>query len=248
MESKTQKFTFVFKAVRAMVDFFYPSTQIKGLENLPDSPSIIVGNHAQMHGPIVCELYLPDNFYTWCAGEMMNLKDVPTYAFNDFWANKPPYIRWFFRLLSFIIAPLSVVIFNNARTISVYHDSRLLSTFRTTVSHLAEGRSIVIFPEHNEPNNRIINHFQTHFVDVAKPYLRKTGKAVSFVPAYLAPDLKTMYLGKPTEFCPQNPIDEERTRICQYLSEQITEIACGLPRHRVVPYGNVPKKNYPYNK
>ena len=29
---------------------------------------------------------------------------------------------------------------------------------------------------------------------------------------------------------------------------QITEIASALPRHRVVPYNNVPKKEYGYNK
>jgi hypothetical protein len=30
--------------------------------------------------------------------------------------------------------------------------------------------------------------------------------------------------------------------------ESITQIAFDLPRHRVIPYRNIPKKEYPFNK
>lgn len=99
---------------------FYPKMEIVGLENLPDESCAIVGNHTQMHGPIACELYFPDNFYTWCAAPMMKLKEVPAYAYTDFWLQKPKALRPLFKLVSYIIAPLSVLIFNNARTIAVY--------------------------------------------------------------------------------------------------------------------------------
>ena len=36
-------------------------------------------------------------------------------------------------------------------------------------------------------------------------------------------------------------------RICSYLMKEITEIARGLPKHTVVPYRNIPKKEYPFN-
>ena len=100
------------------------------MENLPDEPCAIIGNHTQLHGPIACELYFPDNYYTWCAGQMMKLKEVPEYAYTDFWSQKPKIIRPLFKLVSYIIPPLSVLIFNNARTIAVYRDNRILSTFR----------------------------------------------------------------------------------------------------------------------
>ncbi|MBR6684237.1 MAG: hypothetical protein IKL38_07825 [Firmicutes bacterium] len=45
---------------------------------------------------------------TWYAGEMMHLKDVPKYAYSGFLAQKPTYICWSYRLLSYIIAPLYV--------------------------------------------------------------------------------------------------------------------------------------------
>ena len=237
----------VYRVIKWLVWLFYPKMEVEGAENLPEDASLIVGNHTQMNGPIACELYFPGKRYTWCAGEMMHLKEVPGYAYRDFWSRKPGCIRWFYKILSYIIAPLSVCVFNNADTIPVYRDSRLLTTFRETVKKLQEGASVVIFPEHDEPYNHILCNFQDRFVDIAKIYHKKTGAELSFVPLYIAPALKKMYLGKPIRFCADNPIKEERQRICAYLMNEITEIACSLPEHTVVPYNNVPKKEYPSN-
>lgn len=244
---KEKKISPVYRVLKAAVRAFYPRMEVAGLENLPEEPALIVGNHAQMHGPIACELYFPGNRYTWCAGQMMRLKEVPGYAYEDFWSGKPKHSRWLYKLLSYLIAPLSVLIFNNARTVAVYKDSRLISTFRDTVSRLQEGASVIIFPEHDVPRNHIISDFQDKFVDIAKIYHKRTGVELSFVPMYIAPRLKKMYLGKPIRFCAANPIREERKRICDHLMAEITETACALPRHTVVPYRNIPKKDYPTN-
>ena len=61
----------IFKLVKWLVRLFYGKTEVEGLENLPESNAVLVGNHCQMNGPICGELFLPDNCYTWCAGEMM---------------------------------------------------------------------------------------------------------------------------------------------------------------------------------
>lgn len=237
----------LYRAIKAVVRLCYPKIEVVGVENLPDEPAIIVGNHTQMNGPIACELYFPGQRHIWCAGQMMHLKEVPGYAYRDFWSNKPKYSRWFYKLLSYLIAPLSVCVFTNANTIGVYRDGRIISTFKDTVAKLQEGSSVVIFPEHDEDYNHILCNFQEKFVDTAKIYHRKTGRVLSFVPLYIAPYLKKMYIGEPIRFCPDAPIKEERQRICDYLMKEITKIACGLPEHTVVPYRNIPKKLYPSN-
>ena len=96
--------------------------------------------------------------------------------------------------------------------------------------------------------NNIVYEFQDKFIDVAKLYYKRSGKALCFVPMYIAPKLKTMYLGKAVRFDPETPIKEERQRICEYLMNEITDIAEALPEHTVVPYKNLPKKLYPKNK
>ncbi len=242
-----KKTSWIYKIIRWLVWLFSPKYRIVGLENLPEEPCVIVGNHSQMYGPIAGELHIPGKHYVWCSGEMMHWKEVHAYAYQDFWSEKPKAIRWFFVLLSYLITPLSVCVFNNAHTIAVYHDTRLIATFRESIEKLKEGNHLVIFPEHYDEHNNIVHDFQDKFIDVARFYYKKTGKELSFVPMYLAPSLKTMYYGFPVRFHADAPIREERQRICSALMDEITRIATSLPLHTVVPYPNIPKRHFPKN-
>lgn len=238
----------LYRIIEHLVLLFYPKTAVTGVENLPtEEPCIVVGNHTQMNGPIVGELYFPGPHYIWCAGQMMELKEVPGYAYQDFWSGKPGYIRWYYKLCSYLIAPLAVLIFNNAHTIPVYHDTRLVTTFRQTVQRLEQGARIVIFPEHDKKYNNILYEFQDRFVDVARLYYKKTGKELAFVPMYIAPALRTVYLGEPVRYRAGEPVAKERERICACLRDRITDMAASLPEHTVVPYRNIPKREYPKN-
>ncbi len=243
-----KKTSVAYRIIKWLVRVCYRKMKVDGLENLPDEPCLVISNHAQMNGPIACELYFPGNRYTWCIGHMMHLREVPDYAFQDFWSKKPWYSRWFYLLLSYMIAPLSVCVFNNADTIAVYKDTRIISTFRDTVSTLCEGANVIIFPEHSQPHNNIVNDFQDKFVDIARMYYRKTKKELCFVPMYIAPELNTMVLGEATRFSAEAPIEEERARICGHLKDGITSAAMALPPHRVVPYDNIPKREYPMSR
>ena len=175
MDERKKK-PWLFKTAKYFVRLLYPKIEVVGAENLPKEPCAIIGNHAQLHGPIACELYFPESYYTWCAAPMMKLKEVPSYAYKDFWSQKPACARPFFKLLSYIIAPLSVLIFNHARTIAVYRDSHILSTFRESTVKLQEGNSIVIFSEYDKKHNNIVYDFQEGFVDVARAYYKRTAK------------------------------------------------------------------------
>ena len=191
---------------------------------------------------------MPENCYTWCAGEMMHLKEVPAYAFSDFWSQKPKCLQPFYRFLSYLIAPLAACIFTNARTIAVYRDMRIMSTFKETLKTLENGRNVLIFPEKDEKYNNILYTFQENFINVAKLYYKKTGISLIFVPMYIAPKLNSMYIGKGIRFESINKIEEERKRISDYLSDEITKIARELPEHTVIPYRNIPRKYYLSNK
>lgn len=244
---KKKKTSKLFRFLRWLLGLVYTKFGVEGAEKIPDEPVIFVANHCHAHGPLVGEYYAPRAPYAWCAGEMMHLKTVPAYAFRDFWGYKPKWSRWFYRLLSYLIAPLAVLVFNNARTIGVYHDTRVLSTFKKTVEHLAEGDSVLIFPEHDADHNHIVCDFQDKFIDVAKLYHKRTGKAVAFVPIYIAPNLKCQYVGEPIRYDPTQPMETQRRVICDYLMDAITDIACNLPEHTVIPYRNIAKKYYPSN-
>ena len=120
-------------------------------------------------------------------------------------------------------------------------------TKRYDPEKLKEGCSQVIFPEHYDEHNNIVHDFQDKFVDLARFYYKKTGVELDFVPLYVAPRLKKLFLGDPIHFHADAPIAEERRRICDALMDAITDIAVKQPKHTVVPYPNIPKSQYPQN-
>ena len=239
--------SFAYRLIRFGVWLFSPKWRLSGAENLPEGPCVIAGNHSQMYGPIAGELYIPGRHWIWCAGEMMHKEEVAAYAYQDFWSGKPRALRWFYRLLSHLIVPLSVCVFNNAHTVAVYHDARALGTFRDSLRRLIDGDRLVIFPESYEEHNNIVHAFQDRFIDLGRMYYRQTKTALPFVPLYVAPRLGVLYFGKPILFDPAAPLEEERVRLSTALMDGITQMAVALPEHTVVPYPNIPKRSYPKN-
>ena len=76
-----------------------------------------------------------------------------------------------------------------------------------------------------------------------EPTLAETAQAMEISIQDLALSLESMNTVRSLDA----PIGEERRRICAYLTEEITAMACSLPLHTVVPYQNVSKKEYPKN-
>jgi hypothetical protein len=237
-----------YRFLRFCINIFYKKRTFEGLENLGDEPSIIIGNHAQIHGPIIAEVQFPAPRKTWCIGNVLSTKEFIQHAKIDFWGQKPKWIRWFFNILAYIIAPIGSNVFNNADVIGVYKDTRLSKTFKETVRYLNKGYNIIIFPECPTSHNNIVNEFQDKFIDVARLYYKCYGKCISFVPMYNAVRLKKVLLGKPIKFNPEVAIDEMRLIICNHLKTEITNLALSLPAHEVVQYVNKGRKNNPDSK
>lgn len=237
-----------FKILRFFFKLFYKRTNIEGIENIPKSNTVIVANHAQLNGPIIAELYMPENYYIWANGQMVRCRDVPAYAMEDFFPYKSKWTRPVYKLVSYILALLLPCVINNARAILVYRDARIVSTFKTTMRRLTEGNNIVIFPECHKRCNNIVNEFQENFIDIARLYYKRTGIELTFVPMYIAPKMGKAYVGTPTRFDSSCDITEERSRIAEYLSEEITRLGRSLPEHVVVPFDNISEKDYISNK
>lgn len=243
-----KKKNIVYRFLANIVKLFYGKKEFIGVENLPDAPSLIIGNHAQIHGPLACELYFPAKKKIWCIGNMMNLKEVPSYAYEDFWSMKPKWIRWLFKIISYLIAPICAFALKNADTIGVYKDARLIHTYRESMDYLNEGNHVIIFPENRDDYNEIINEFQDKYIDLARLYYNKYKVALAFVPMYNAARIKKIIIGKPIYYNPNINIEEQRKIINDYLKNQITIIAKEQPKHKVVPYVNVSKNKEKYNK
>lgn len=238
----------IFKTLKSFAKIRYRKTKIIGMEKIPESHTIIVANHAQLNGPIIAELLMPSDTFIWANGQMTDYREVPSYAMEDFFPYKTGWARPFYRLASYVLAPLMPCVINNARAIPVYHDLRIASTMRNTVRLLAEGKNIMIFPENHEARNNIVNQFRDRYIDVARLYYKRYRIKLNFLPMYIAPSLNACYLGEAVMFDPEEDIVEERHRISEYLVDQITQMGRSLPKHTVTPFDNISRKLYLSNK
>lgn len=58
-DAANKKASLLYRAIRCIVWLFYPKTEVVSADNIPTEPTLIVGNHAQMDGPISYRLYSP---------------------------------------------------------------------------------------------------------------------------------------------------------------------------------------------
>ena len=245
MEKKNKKPLF-FRFLRFWVKLFTIKYQFVFLQEMDDNKgNIIVSNHAQANGPLAYQFYYPKNKKIWCIGEVFDKKEFPEYAMKDFWPHKKK-SKWFFKMIAHLLAPLSQYIFKHADTLPVYKDNRYIKTAKLSVRTLENNEDIIILPEEHVPYNEIVNEFLQNFVSVAKLYNGKTKKDILFYPSYVAPSCKKVIIGRPIQYNPNEDFDIEKNRICEYLKSEITKLAYTLPPHRVVPYENISKKQYPH--
>ncbi len=243
-ELKKKKGMF-YKICAFFIKMFWKKPKYIGVENIPNEPCIITGNHAQMHGPIVNELYFPTDKMIWCDAPMLDKNLFKQYAYDNFFGGKP---TCFQKFLIWLFKPAIIKIFNRADALPVYRDMRIMKTYKITMDNLDKGYNIVILPECPEEFNEITNKFNEYFVDVARMYYKKTKKELSFVPMYYCKQLNKMLFGKPVKFNSFAQIEDERKRICDHLIKEITSLAISLPVHKVIPFNPVPKKEYKNSK
>ena len=243
--AKNKKRGLFFRFCAKIVSWFYRGSEFIGLENLPDEPCVIAGNHAKLHGPVMGQLYLPFKKLMWCDGPMMYRKEFPKYAHSNFFNGKPTRFQ---RFIAKFLAPLVTYLMRNADALPVYRDMRVVKTYKYSVEAMNEGYNIVIFPECPEKNNEIVNKLNEYFVDVARFYYKQTGKELLFVPMYYSVELRKVLFAKPIKFDASSPIDEQRKKICSYIMDEITGLAKTLPVHTVIPFNNVPKSEYKKSK
>ena len=241
MSNKQTSFYLLLKKIAKKI---YGKWDLQGLSNIPSEPSIIVGNHSQVHGPLVSELLFPYQKTVWCISEVMDAKTIPDYAMRDFFIYKSQKLKWLYKAISRFVAKPLAYIFNNADTLPVYKDNRIISTFKQSILQLENNKHVIIFPEDHTPYNNIINDFQSNYIDLARLYYHKTGRAINFVPMYIAPKLKTVVFGEKIQYNPKMDFKILKQNINDYLKNTITTMAVSLPSHVIVPYANISKREY----
>ena len=170
MRKKTNK-SKIYKLLTFLAKLVYKKRKLINFNG--SQVCIYVGNHCQLHSPIDFELSFPQKKKIWCISEAMNFRSAPNYMVNELTKHKGKKVRWFYKMLSYFFCPLLAFVLNNADTIPVYKDSRVLQTFNASINALEKGESIIIFPECHNKYNNIVCEFEKNFVFLAKLFYKK---------------------------------------------------------------------------
>lgn len=223
-----------YKFIRGILRLCFPKAK-NIYEEQPDEPAVYVCNHSAIHGPVMMTLDFHRKHRTWTIHCALDSKKAVNYAYHDVLLGNSRRCKWFWRMLSHIIAKLlpPLVCYD---TIPVYHDKGIIKTFKQSVKALTEGEDLVIFAESPKRFSEYICELQSGFVDLARLYYRKAKKALKFYPVYLSKKNAVISIGKPIAYDPEQPIEEQRETIAAYLRDNIDRLARQLPAHKPVPF------------
>ena len=210
----------------------------------PRNPIVLLGNHAEIYGPIASALCLPIPVRFWVISKMMfNKKEVRIYLYENTFSKKtylPVFVR---KMLAWYLGWLSVNVMNSLRAIAVYRDSpmKLRQTIRESLDALANGENLMIFPEHPEGKyvKGGISELSPGFVMLAEAWWKKSGKKLRMMPVYANRDKRTFTFGDEIVYEPEKGFASEQERILRDSYNQLLTLSGADPEKDTESDGTV---------
>ncbi len=211
----------------------FPRPKFRYEEELSfDEPYVYVSNHAEAIGPVYTKLYFPEPKTMWLINYIMKKGETSEkFIYHDFFHATGKKNQGWWKFMAKLLSKLLVPLFRSVPHIEVYHDARMVDTFRQSVEALEKGNSLVIFPECPTRHAPMLNDFYHGFADLGRMYYNATGKILKFVPVYLCDDLKIVSVGKPIEYDINTPARKQREQLSDALRDSIVKLANALPKH-----------------
>ena len=214
----------------------FRKAQVRTKTPLPDEPAVYLCNHSAAIGPALMTLYFPVPHKTWMISYAFDRTvDVNYFAHDAFFIRAHKHKKFYRAISRFSIRTLQHL-FPLADPIPVYHDRRVIDTFRDSENALESGKSLVIFPESPVRFSPYVHELYDGFADVGRAYYKATGKKLKFYPVYAEKKNRVISVGAPIEYDPDVPAKQERQAIASYVRDAIDALARELPEHKPTPF------------
>ncbi len=183
-------------------------------------PAVFCPNHAGAFGPIeICARFpLREQLHPWMNAGMMNAKEVPAYVRQDYWWK--PGSFWeplLTRTLPYIAAAIIPPILRSVPGVPVYHDMRVLKTFRKSIDYLRQGDSLVIFAEQPDGFQSHSTTLNSGFLQVAPMAYKQLDLTLKFYPVYIDYKNRVFRVAAPVAYDPQVSLAEQTPRIMEVI-------------------------------
>lgn len=197
--------------------------QMKTVWEVPydGEPCVFCPNHAGVLGPIdmVVHFELCDTARPWFNAAVTNPREVPAYVRQDYWWKPGCRLEPLYNAtLPYLAAALMPPVLNTVTGVPVYHDMRVIKTFRKSIEFLRAGDQLTIFPQ--QPSGYKSHHFEINkgFLQIAPMAWRTLGIALKFYPVFIDHAGHTIYVKKPVVFDPSRKLDEQEREIVDVLA------------------------------
>lgn len=183
-------------------------------------PAVFCPNHAGAFGPIEMCVHFPmwEKLHPWMNAGMMSVKEVPAYVRQDYWWK--PGSFWepvLTRTLPYIAAAIIPPILRSVPGVPVYHDMKVIQTFRKSIRYLKQGGHLVIFPEQPDGYQSHSPALNSGFLQIAPMAYRQLGLALKFYPVYIDYKRRVFQVGAPVAYDPDISLAQQTPRIMEAI-------------------------------
>lgn len=190
-------------------------------EPFVDEPCIFIANHDGAWGPIemVSQFELSGNVAVWCQDSVMHRETCVDYVRHDYWWSEKDPLRGLYNVtIPYVASWLMPPVMRSAPTIPVFHDERVMTTFRLSIKALKEGKYIVIFPEIPDGHLSHKEEIATGWMSLCRLYHRSTGKEIRMYPVHIDRKNRLFHVGKPVQYDASIPMEQQQERLGRILA------------------------------
>ena len=213
-----------YRFLRGLIRVFTYRMRIQWETPFTGEPSVFICNHAGALGPIdICAKFpMADSIHPWMNAQVLSAREVPAYVRQDYWWKPGAKLAPLYNAtLPYIAAAILPPILRTTPAVPVYHDMRVMKTFRESIKLLTAGEHLVIFPE--QPSG-----FQSHeetlnrgFLQIAPAYSRATGKPLAFWPVCIDYKQRLFRVAAPVYYDVARKLDDQADALLAALKRGI---------------------------
>ena len=202
----------LFRFLRKAIRFFTGPMKTVWEEPFEGKPSVFVCNHDRAYGPIAMNVQfeLSEKIRPWINAQVLSVKEVPAYVRKDYWWDLD---KWYSPILShtvvYLYALLLPLILHGSDCVPVYHDTGVMDTLRRSIKTLADGKHLLLFPEHPTGYHKYGEKIMDGFISVGKLYYARKKESVYFYPTYVDWKKRVIRVGKPIPYDPTVKYEEQ---------------------------------------
>ena len=210
----------LYRSIRFMLRLCTKRMTTEWEEEFDGEPAVFCPNHAGAFGHMEMCVHFPqwEKLRPWMNAGMMNAKEVPAYVRQDYWWK--PGSFWeplLTRTLPYIAAVLVPPVLRSVPGVPVYHDVRVIKTFRKSIGYLKQGDQLVIFSEQPDGYGSHSPTLNSGFLQIAPMAYRQLGLRLKFYPVHIDHKERVFHVGPPVAYDPEVPLPQQTPRIMEAI-------------------------------